>query len=154
MGVADTGYPTQIVPYVGLFATQPTSPNGPGPGQQGGPQPSPGGNGTPTSAPGPGVAHTFAVHAPASLSVTRARHGTKVTVTHVPQGQLVTATLTLGRRIAARAARHAGATDTVTIILTPDRTSAKRLHPGDQLRITITAGGVRVVRTIRLRTGR
>jgi hypothetical protein len=129
MGIADTGYPTQLVPYVGLFATQPTSSAGPGSGPQG----------------------PLMVQVPTSLSVTRARHGSKLTVMNVPRGELVTATLTLGGRVAARAARRAGATDTVTIILTPDRTSATRLHAGVQLRINVTAGGVRIVRTIRVR---
>jgi hypothetical protein len=165
MGVADTGYPTQIVPYVALFATQPTSSSSPGSGPQGGQNPaggsgtptSPagpgGGNGTPTSPAGPGGGspHTFAVQTPETLSVGRARHGTKVTMTNIPQGQLVTATLTIGDRVAARAVRRAGATDAVTVILTPDRTSARRLHPGVQLRITVRAGGVHVVRKIPLR---
>jgi hypothetical protein len=137
MGVADTGYPTQIVPYVGLFATQPTSPSSPGSG-------SPGGSSAPK----------LTVNVPATLSVSRARHGTKVTVKNVPQGQLVTATLAVGGRMLTRAARRAGATDIVSFILRPDRTSATRLHAGAQLRVTVTAGGVSAVRTIPLRTGR
>jgi hypothetical protein len=151
IGVADTGYPTQIVPYVGLFATQPTSSGGPGSGPQGPQQPAAGGGAPNPSRPGGRSGHTLMVQVPASLTVTRARHGSKLTVTNVPRGELVTATLTLGGRVAARAVRRAGATDTVTIILTPDRTSATRLHAGVQLRINVTAGGVRIVRTIRVR---
>jgi hypothetical protein len=150
MGVADTGYPTQIVPYVGLFATQPTSSNSPGSGSQGGQEPSGASGTTKPSGQGRGSAHKLTVEAPATLSVSRARHGTKLTVKNVSQGQLVTATLTLGGRVAARVVRRAGATDTVTIILTPDRSSATRLHAGVQLQIIVSAGAVRVVRTIRL----
>jgi hypothetical protein len=149
MGVADTGYPTQIGPYVGLFATQPTSPNSPGSGPQGG-----GGSGTRNrSRPSRGSAHEIRVKAPATLSVNRARHGTRLTVKNVPRGELVTATLTLRGRVAARAVRRAGATDTVTVILKPNRANAKRLHVGVRLRITVTTAGARVVRTILLRTG-
>jgi hypothetical protein len=155
MGVADTGYPTQIVPYVGLFATQPTSPSSPGSGSQSGPGSAGGGSGTThPSQPGGGSAPKLTVNVRATLSVSRARHGTRVTVKDVPQGQLVTATLAVGARMLTRAARRAGATDIVTLILKPDRTSATRLHAGAQLRITVTAGGVRAVRTIPLRTGR
>jgi hypothetical protein len=154
MGVADTGYPTQIVPYVGLFATQPTSSNSPGSGSPGSQGPAGESGTTNPSQPGGGSAHTFTVQAPATLSVSRARDGSGLTVRNVPQGERVTATLTLGGRVASRAVRRAGASGTVTVILTPDRTSARRLHGGVQLRITVTAGGVGVVRTIRLRTGR
>ena len=152
MSVADTGYPTQIVPYVGLFATQPTSPSSPGSGSQSGPGSAGGGSGTThPSQPGGGSAAKLTVNVPAILSVSRARHGTKVTMKNVPQGQVVTATLEVGTRMLARAARRAGATDIVTFILKPDRTNATRLRAGGQLRITVTAHGVRAVRTIQLR---
>ena len=153
MGVADTGYPTQIVPYVGLFATQPTSPNSPGSGSQASHGPGGGGSTSP-SQPGRGSAHALTVQAPATLSVGRARHGTKLTVKNVPPGELVTATLTVGARMLTREERRAGATDIVTFILKPDRTDATRLHGGVRLRITVTADGVRALRTIQLRTGR
>jgi hypothetical protein len=155
MGVADTGYPTQIVPNVGLFATQPTSPDSPGSGPQGSPGSAPGGSGTTyPSQPGGGSAPKFTVNVPTTLSVSRARHGTTVTVKSVPPGQVVTATLAVGTRIVTRASRRAGATDIVTFILKPNRTTATRLHAGAHLRITVTVGGVRAVRTIQLRTGR
>jgi hypothetical protein len=152
MGVADTGYPTQIVPYVGLFATQPTSPNSPGSGPQASQGPS--GGTTSPSEPGRGSRHAFTVQAPATLSVSRARHGTRLTVKNVPHGELVTATLAVGARTLTREARRAGATDIVTFILKPGRTNATRLHAGVQLRITVAAEGVRALRTIQLRTGR
>jgi len=144
MGVADTGYPTQIVPYVGLFATQPTPPTGPGSGPQGGQQPAAGGSGS---------APKLTVHAPRTLPINHVRQGTEVTVDNATRRELVTATLTLGARVLARAVRRAGEAGTVTIILKPNQAAAGGLKAGDQLRITITAAGARVVRTIRLRPG-
>jgi hypothetical protein len=151
MGVADTGYPTQIVPDVGLVATQPTTPNSPGSGSQGGPGSAGGGGTTHPFQPGGGAAAKLTVNVPATLSVSRARRGTRVTVKNVPQGQVVTATLAIGGRTLTRSARRAGATDIVTFILKPTRTNATRLHSGAKLRITVTADAVRVVRTIELR---
>jgi hypothetical protein len=141
MDVADTGYPTQIVPYVGLFATQPTSSNSGGSGPS-----------KPARHRG-GSARKLAVHAPRSLSVSRARHGTKCTVTNVPRGKLATVTLTLGTRVVAQAAGRARRNGTVTVILTPNRGGAARLHAGVQLWLTVTVGGTHVARPIRLRTG-
>jgi hypothetical protein len=156
MGVADTGYPTQIVPHVGLFATQPIPPNSPGSGSHGGPGSAGGGSGTthPSQPGGGGSAAKLTVNVPATLPLSRARHAIRVTVKNVPQGQVVTATLAVGARRLTRAAGHAGANHIVTLILKPDPTNAKRLHPGGQLRITVTADGLRAVRTIQLRTGR
>jgi hypothetical protein len=141
MGVADTGYPTQIVPYVGLFATQPTSSNSGGSGP---------------SKPGPrgrGSAPKLAVQAPRSLSVSRARHGATCTVTNVPRGKLATVTLTLGTRVVAQAAGRARRNGTVTVILRPNRAGAAHLHAGVQLWITVAVAGTHVARPIRLRAG-
>jgi hypothetical protein len=135
MSVADTGYPTQIVPYVGLFVTQPTSSTNVGSG----PQP-------------PAFAHKLTIRAPRTLSVSRVRRGIKVTVNNAPHGKRVVATLTLGPRVLARTVRRARKNGTVTIILKPDRATARRLHAGDRLQITITTAGARVIRTIRLQT--
>jgi hypothetical protein len=148
MGVADTGYPTQIVPSVALFATQPTSSNGGGPGPQGG-------HGTPTSPAQPSgdSVPALTIQTPRTLPVSGARHGIRVTVKNVGQGQLVTATLALAARTLTRVVKRAGATGIVTVILKPDRNSATRLHAGAQLKITVTAGGARVVHSIALRTG-
>jgi hypothetical protein len=145
MNVADTGYPTQIVPYVGLFATQPSSSSEVGSGPQ---------DGGATTAPAPqGLvpAHKLSVQAPAAVSVSRARHGTKVTVRDVPDSTLATVTLTLRGHLVARAARRAGANGILTVTLTPNRANAARLHAGVRLRLTVTAAGARAIDTIRLR---
>jgi hypothetical protein len=145
MNVADTGYPTRIVPYVGLFATQPSSSSAVGSGPQDG-------GATTTPAPqGRVPAHKLSVQAPAAVSVSRARHGTKVTVRNVPDSKLATITLTLRGQLLARAIRRAGANGVVTVTLTPNRTSAARLHAGGRLRLTVTAARARVIDTIRLR---
>jgi hypothetical protein len=145
MSVADTGYPTQIVPYVGLFATQPSSSSGVGSGPKDG-------GATTTPAPqGRGPAHKLDVQAPAAVSVSRARHGTKVTVRGVPDRKLATATLTLRGELLARAMRRAGVNGIVTVTLAPNRADAARLHAGVRLRLTVTAAGARVIDTIRLR---
>jgi hypothetical protein len=145
MNVADTGYPTQIVPYVGLFTTQPSSSSGVGSGPQ---------DGSATTTPAPeGLvpAHKLSVQAPAAVSVCRARHGIKVTVRDVPDSTLARVTLTLRGQLVARAARRAGANGIVTVTLTPNRANAARLHAGVRLRLTVTAAGAKVIQTIRLR---
>jgi hypothetical protein len=150
MNVADTGYPTQIVPYVGLFATQPASSTSPGSGPHGGQG---AGTGTTSHARhGRGSAHTLTVRAPRTLTLKRARQGAGVTVNNAPRGKLVSATLTLGARVIAQAVRRAQRNGVVTVVLKPNRANAARLHAGARLRITVSAGGVRLVCTIRLRT--
>jgi hypothetical protein len=145
MSVADTGYPTQIVPYVGLFATQPSSSSA----VRSGPKD---GGATTTPAPQGRVgAHKLRVQAPAAVSVSHARHGTKVTVRSVPDGKLATVTLTLRGELLARAVRRAGVNGIVTVTLAPNRADAARLHAGVRLRLTVTAAGARVIDTIRLR---
>jgi hypothetical protein len=72
-------------------------------------------------------------------------------MTNVPKSELVTVTLTFRGQVVARAARRAGATGIVTVILTPNRANAARLHAGVRLRMTATAAGAKVVHTIRLR---
>ena len=155
MSVADTGYPTQIVPEVALFATQPTSSSSVGTGPQGGGEPAAGGNDTAANPAhrGRATGHELSVQAPVTLSVSTARQGIKVTVTNVPQGKLVAATLRFGARVVAQAVRRARRNGPVTLVLKPHRANAALLHEGAQLRITVTAAGTKVARTIQLRTG-
>jgi hypothetical protein len=152
MSVADTGYPTQIVPYVGLFVTQPTSSTNVGSG----PQP-PAGRSGPSTNPTPHrhhSAHKLTIRVPRTLSVSRVGRGIKVTVNNAPHGKRVIATLRLGSRVLARTVRRSRKNGTVTIILKPARATARRLHVGDWLQIAITTAGARVIRTIRLQTAR